>query len=611
MSCWKLGLGANFVSKNRVHFSVWAPFQSHLQVQIHGSLFPMERDRHDYFHLELDGLHENDTYMYVLANGKTRPDPVSRYLPQGVFGPTAIIDCNAFTWTDQNWKGIKQEEYIFYECHVGTFTPEGTFEGILKKLKMLKALGITCLELMPIAQFSGNYGWGYDGVSPYAPHNAYGDPASLKKLINACHECGLAVCLDVVYNHFGPEGCFIGDFGPYWTDRYKTPWGNSINYDGPYSDGVRAFILQNALYFVHEYHIDALRLDALHALYDFSASPLIQELSMLLEEVGKEVHKKIHLIAESDLNDSRLIRPRKSGGYHLDALWNEDFHHALHVSLTGETHGYYEDFQGLSDFAKALKEGVIYQGKYSSYRKKNHGNSFEGIEPQRLVSFLQNHDQVGNRLQGDRIATHLTFEEQKIAAFILLLSPYLPLLFMGQEYGEEAPFEYFVNYENEELTANVYAGRKREFHLEANDMPLPDKEAFLRSKLRWDSLENPKHKALFKLHQELIQCRKAHPIFKTIQKKDIHVYSSLTDSFIAWEYRTGPQALQFFCTFSKEKGKGKEKKEYMLPFSSTGKMELLLHTEEPRFAGSDSLLFTADQKKLSVEGPCAALFEYK
>ena len=611
---WNLELGANFSSKDGVRFNVWAPFQPSLQVKIHNTVLPMEKAEHGYFHLEVQGLTENDTYSYVLANGIERPDPVSRYLPDGVFGKTALIDGNAFSWTDQAWKGISSEELIFYECHIGTFTPLGTFESFIKKIPYLKELGITCVELMPIAQFSGKWGWGYDGASLFATHNAYGDPTALKHLVNACHKEGIAVCLDVVYNHFGPEGCFIGDFGPYWSDRYQGPWGKAVNYDGAYSDGVRHYILQNILYWLAEYHIDALRFDALHEIFDYSAEPFFPSIRYYVENIAKEQKRKIHLIAESDLNDSKLILPKRKNGLEFDAWWNEDFHHALHVSLTKEKHGYYQDFQGLKDLKKTLSKGVVYDGKYSEYRKKQHGSTFEGIEPKKFISFLQNHDQIGNRAQGDRIATHISFEMQKMSALFLLLSPYLPLLFMGQEYSDEAHFEYFVDYQNAELLASVYEGRKREFHLESTDLPQPDKEAYLRSKLNWNYLEHPQKNALLKLYRFLIHFRRTHPIFRALERKNIKVHSSMAKNFLALEYFPSgdmQEGLGIFCDFSTEGGEFKSApREVILPFTFQGKIELLFHTEQSEFMGNNSIAFDANIRKLSSSCACGAAFRF-
>jgi maltooligosyltrehalose trehalohydrolase len=334
---------------------------------------------------------------------------------------------------------------------VGAYTKKGTFESIIPHLDELKKLGITAIELMPVAQFPGTRNWGYDGVYPYAVQNSYGGPEGFKRLVNACHGRGLALVLDVVYNHLGPEGNYLWDFGPYFTDRYKALWGFSINFDGPHSDDVRHYFIQNALYWVTEFHVDALRVDAVHAILDFSAEPFLEELASAVHDEAKRLNRRVYLIAESALNDTRVIRSREFGGYGLDAQWNDDFHHALHTVLTGERMGYYRDFGRLQDLAKALLEGFVYSGEYSPYRRRRHGNSSRDIPAHRFVVFSQNHDQVGNRMRGERLSELVCFERTKLAAGVMTLSPFIPLLFMGEEYGETAPFQYFVSHSDPDL----------------------------------------------------------------------------------------------------------------------------------------------------------------
>lgn len=545
-------LGAN-IENGKVSFNVWAPNFDSLHLAIKQKAFPMIKDERGYFSVELDHIKEHDLYSYLLPDGQKRADPVSRSLPNGVFGQTEIIDPKSFKWNDEHWKGIDQNDLIFYECHVGTFTREGTFRALIEKLPYLRDLGITCLELMPIASFAGRCNWGYDGVSLYAPHHLYGGPNGLKELVNAAHQAGIAIALDVVYNHFGPEGAFHVGYGPYLTNRYKTPWGDALNYDGPYSQEIRHFILQNALYWISEYHIDILRLDALHAIFDFSAHHILKELSAEVKNLSEKLGRKIYLAGESDRNDSNLIRPQKSGGQGLDLWWAEDFHHSLHVLLTHEKQGYYQDFHK-KDIDDALKEGVVYQGKYSPYRKYIVGNSFEGIDPNQLIIFSQNHDQVGNRPFGNRLSTQISFEEQKIAALLVLFSPYIPLLFMGEEYGEKNPFEYFVDYDNPELMQAIYEGRKKEFNL-VESLPIPNFEAFERSKLSWE-----KNEGLLTLYQTLIKLR------SQFSRKIKKVQADETS--LLWQY----DELTVFISFAE---RSKE-----IPSSP-----FLLHTEERRFGG--------------------------
>ena len=530
----------------------------------------MVQDENGYFSLTLRDVYANDLYYYLLPSGEKRGDPASRFQPEGVFGPSAVIDPN-FAWSDSSWRGIGEKELIFYECHVGTFSQSGTFEGLIEKIPYLKNLGITCLELMPVAQFSGRWNWGYDGVYLFAPQNTYGTPDQLKRLVNRCHEEGIAVCLDTVYNHFGPEGCFLREFGPYHTHRYKTPWGDAINFDGPLSDEVRRYFLTNALYWIHEYHIDALRLDALHAIYDFSAIPFLDELSQAVKKTGQELNRQIHLIGESDLNDSRMLRSST-----LDALWNEDYHHALHVTLTRERQNYYCDYHGMKDLHKALEGGMVYQGEYSSFRKRRHGNSFQGIEREKYVLFLQNHDQIGNRPKSDRLSATLSFDMEKAAALFLLLSPSPPLLFMGQEYGEKAPFAYFVDYADEALYSAVYNGRNEEYELPLHE--IPERESlFFASKLTWEA-----QAPLLSLYKKLIALR------KTLRFGKPHVDS--TETAILCNYGSFGMLCNFGTT----------------PLTFTFPIEkILLHTDEKEFGGKEELRF--QEKTLYLPAACGVL----
>ncbi len=375
---------------------------------------------------------------------------------------------------------------IMYELHAGTFIPEGTFDAVIPGLDHLKDLGINATDIMPVAQFPGERNWGYDGVYPFAVQNSYGGPDGLKRIVNECHTKGIAVILDVIYNHLGPEGNYLRDYGPYFTDRYKTPWGQAINFDGPYSNEVRNFFIENALSWLKNYHIEGLRIDAIHGIYDMSAQPFLPELAERVEEFSQQEGRKFYLIAESDLNNSYALRPRDSGGSGLDALWCDDFHHALHTLLTGETDGYYVDFGKIGHLVKSFREGFVYSGQYSAFRKRNHGNSSADIPPDRFVVFSQNHDQTGNRLKGERLSSLVSFESLKLAAGVVLLSPYIPLIFMGEEYGETAPFLFFISHSDPELIKAVRQGRKDEFKTFnwKDEPPDPqDIETFMRSKL--------------------------------------------------------------------------------------------------------------------------------
>ncbi len=600
MKPWTLDLGANIFT-NSTKFKVWAPFLSSVDVKIHKKdaiIVPMNKDERGYFHAEISGIEVGDRYTYILQNKQERADPVSRFLPDGLFGPSQIIDPCLFTWTDQAWKGHSLEELIFYECHVGTFTEEGTFLGLLNQLPYLQNLGITCIELMPIAQFPGRWNWGYDGASFYSPHATYGEPQDLKALINECHRLGIAVCIDVVYNHFPPEGCFLEEFGPYLSETYRTLWGKGVNFDAAYSDEVRYFVLQNALYWISEYHIDALRLDATHAMWDFSAIPFLQQLGDAVHKIEKALNRQIHLIAENNLNSSRIIHPKKRGGDGLHAMWNDDFQHSLWVALTGETRGFYSDFQGLKDLEKVMKKSIVYDGKYSAFRKQSYGSPFYSLAPSHLVAFLENHDQIGNfDAYGKRLDAFLTLGQKKMSAFLTLLSPYLPLLFMGQEYGEEAPFQFFVDFVEDQLNANVYEGRKKEFpYLEVSEIPRPDEKAFLRSKL-----QRKMDPHLLGLYHRLIELRRTLPIFQILSRRHIKIYPA-QKSYLAWEYQHQEFGrLGFYCDF-------KQTPRSVTLLSFAGETEIVLHTEQPEFGGNGAISFDPSSGILSTPGECSVLF---
>ncbi len=401
--------------------------------------------------------------------------------------------------------------YAIYELHVGTFTDEGTFEAIIPRLPELRDLGITALEFMPVAQFPGSRNWGYDGTHPFAVQDSYGGPEGLKRFVNACHAEGLAAILDVVYNHLGPEGNYLGEFGPYFTERYKTPWGPAVNFDGTESDHVRGYFIENALYWITDFHFDALRLDAVHAILDHSPYPFLQELGEAVHLRANHLNRQVFLFPESAANDSRLIRSRELGGYGLDAQWNDDFHHALRGVLTGETSGYYEDYGEFHQLVKAYREGFVYSGEYSKYRRRRHGTSTRDIPAQRFVVFAQNHDQVGNRMLGERLTQLAGFEELKLAAGAVLLSPFIPMLFMGEEYGEEAPFQYFISHTDPGLVEAVRNGRRAEFAAFGwqEEPPDPQNEAtFLRAKLNHQLRRDGRYRILWELHRELLRLRR-------------------------------------------------------------------------------------------------------
>jgi maltooligosyltrehalose trehalohydrolase len=522
-------LGAKCLDHERASFLVWAPDCDSVHVQIiepHLQRVTLQRSDFGYYEAILDRVPPGSTYRYILNGEKQRADPVSRFQPDGVHGPSQLVDVDAFPWTDAAWKGRPLSEYIIYELHVGTFTPEGTFEAVIPHLNKLKELGITAVELMPVAQFPGNRNWGYDGAFPFAVQNSYGGPVGLMRLVNACHSRGLSVVLDVVYNHLGPEGNYLADFGPYFTDSYRTPWGRAINFDGPRSDHVVRFFTENALGWLDTFHIDALRLDAIHGIRDYNAQPFLQLLASSVHKLRQEKGLDLWLIAESDLNDIRFIQPAQLGGYGLDAQWSDDLHHALHALLTGERSGYYQDFGQLGQLAKALRDGYVYSGQYSSYRQRRHGNSSGQMAADRFVVFAQNHDQVGNRMLGERLSRLVSFDRLKLAAGVIILSPYLPLIFMGEEYGEDAPFNFFSSYEDPGLAAAVRKGRSEEFARFNWKAEPPDPQAettFLASKLRHNASMEGNHRILLEFYRTLIALRTGSPALASLDKGSMDV----------------------------------------------------------------------------------------
>ena len=587
---WQLDIGATLLGDGKVRFRVWAPKADTVSVKILSGkeirTVPLGKEGDGYFSAIVSHLREGDRYFYVLDRKKERPDPASRFQPDGVHGPSQIVDPDGFPWTNHQWEGLPLAEYLIYELHVGTFTGEGTFEAVIPKLDYLKDLGITAVELMPVAQFPGERNWGYDGVYPFAPQNSYGGPTGLKKLVDACHGKGLAVILDVVYNHLGPEGNYLHDYGHYFTDRYRTPWGDAVNFDGPYSDEVRRFFIDNALYWVCEYHIDALRLDAVHGIYDFSARHFLEELAADVHRVANELGREIFVIAESDLNDVRLINPTGKGGYGLDAQWNDDFHHALHTLLTCENDGYYQDFGGTGRLAKSLRERYVYSGEYSRYRSRRHGNSAAGRPAHQFVVCAQNHDQVGNRMLGDRLPVLVPFESLKLAAGAVLLSPYMPLLFMGEEYGEEAPFLYFVSHSDPDLIEAVRKGRKEEFAAFVSSADPPDTESvetFLRSKLDPEKKKVGDHAVLLRLYKELIGMRKTIPALAVGGMNHLFV-SSREEERLLWMERWKGES-RTMCLFNFNE------RDMTLPFPGTGDKWLkLLDSAEHTWNGPGALL---------------------
>jgi len=599
---WDLGLGASFLGDDRTRFLVWAPLARKVEAHLlapRERLVPMELGERGYHHATVGNVEPGSLYMYRLDEGRERPDPASRFQPQGVHGPSAVVGPH-FEWKDGRWSGLPLEHYTIYELHVGAFTPEGTFDAVAPHLDELKDLGITAIELMPVAQFPGARNWGYDGVYPFAVQDSYGGPQGLKKLVNTCHKLGLAVVLDVVYNHLGPEGNCLAEFGPYFTDSYKTPWGAALNFDGLHSDEVRRFFVENALYWVTEFHIDALRLDAVHAIVDHSAVPFVEELAEAVHHQAERLNRRVHVIAESNLNDARLVRPRELGGYGLDAQWNEDFHHCLHALLTGERAGYYQDFGGLGQLVKALSEGFVYSGQYSPYRRRRHGSSSRDVPAEKFVVFAQNHDQVGNRMLGERLSQLVPFEELKLAAGVVLLSPFMPLLFMGEEYGETAPFQYFVSHSDAALVEAVRRGRRQEFEAFEWKDELPDPQdegTFLRAKLNRSLRGEGHHAVLYEFYKELFRLRRTVAGLANLSKEQMEVMGYEGDQVLL--LRRWSRNSEAFAVFNFGDGEATVALEV-----TEGRWRKLLDSADERWQGEGSSL----PQMLRLEGePTLAL----
>ena len=544
-------VGATPLPDGRWQFLLWAPYSRSVSIQLCGSdrLIPMESLPRGYHRVVVNDLAAGARYFYRLDDGRDLPDPTSRYQPEGVHGPSQLVDARVFRWTDQNWKGRPLETSVFYELHVGTYTKEGTFKALIPHLSRLADLGITTIELMPSAQFPGARNWGYDGAYEFAPQNSYGGPESLHQLVDAIHARGLAITLDVVYNHLGPEGNYLSAFAPYFTDRYQTPWGQAINFDGPGSDEVRKLFRDNALYWLDEYHFDALRLDAVHEIFDFSALHFLAELKSAVSELSQRLDRQIHLIAESDLNDSRFLHDPDHGGYNLDAQWSDDFHHSLHVLLTKEGRGYYEDFGGITPLVSTLRQGWHFSGQYSRHRQCRHGNSPSGIAPSRFVVCSQNHDQVGNRAAGERLTSLVNFEALKLAAGVTLLSPFTPMLFMGEEYGESAPFQYFTSHGDPGLVEAVRRGRRQEFAAFGWQDAVPDpqdEQTFIRSRLNHSLKEKEPHRTLLRFYQQLIQLR-AHLAIGSARS---HTVRELGDCQLLLTYQSHSRDLALVFNFA-------------------------------------------------------------
>jgi maltooligosyltrehalose trehalohydrolase len=494
---------------------VWAPAATTAEVEVDGHRTRMNQSDGGWWSAEIAGVGAGTDYAFVLDGGPPRPDPRSAWQPHGVHGPSRLVDHDAFRWTDGGWRGVPLPGCVLYEMHVGTFTSKGTFDAALERLDHLVELGVGAVELLPCNAFAGERGWGYDGVAWFAVHEPYGGPEGLKRFVDACHGRGLGVVMDVVYNHLGPAGNYLPEFGPYLTDAHTTPWGPAVNLDQPGSDEVRRYILDNTTMWLRDYHIDGLRLDAVHALVDERATPLLEELAVEVEALGAQLRKPLFLIAESDLNDPRMVTSREAGGIGLDAQWADDVHHCFHALLTGERAGYYGDFGSLPGLAKVLRGVFLHDGTWSSFRGRAHGRPVPPTLPgHRFVVYLQDHDQVGNRATGDRLSATLSDGLLKVGAALVMTSPFTPMLWMGEEYGARTPWQFFSDHEGE-LGEAVRQGRRAEFAShgwDTEDVPDPQSaETFANSTLDWGELDQDRAQDLLGWHRELIALRQRRP----------------------------------------------------------------------------------------------------
>lgn len=496
-------------------FGIWAPKAKKMSLKWRGGELPMDGpNKRGWWTLDVEEAGCGDDYSFLLNDDPTAyPDPRGLRQPNGVHGPSRIYCHDDFEWHDQFWRGSPRTGAVLYEAHVGTFSKSGTFDGAIEHLDYLVDLGVTHIEVMPVAEFAGDRGWGYDGVALFATHEPYGGPDGFKRLVDVCHAKGISVILDVVYNHFGPVGNYANKFAPYLTSKHRTPWGDAVNLDEGGSDEVRRFFCDNALMWLKDYHCDGLRFDAVHEFYDKSAVNFMEQLSVEVERLSATVGREYYLIAESDLNDPQVIRPQEAHGYGMDSQWSDDFHHALISLLYTKEPGreYYGDFGKLSDLHKALKHAYVYDGQYSSYRKCRHGRLVEGLSAHHFVHFDQNHDQVGNRALGERLEHLCGMDVAKVAIGLVLMAPYVPMLFMGEEFAASTPFLYFADHDDDEMRSLVAEGRKRDFALFGfgDDVPNPEEmETFQRSKLKWDEIGEGRHAEMLAWTKALIKLRR-------------------------------------------------------------------------------------------------------
>ena len=591
---WRPFVGA-WPGAGTTTFRVWAPDHSSVDLVIETNvgagfsrpgIYPLTAESSGYWSGSFSDLGPGTLYRYRLdgRGGQTFPDPASRFQPHGVHGPSQVVDPARFGWTDREWRTPPLESAVFYELHVGTFTPQGTFRGVIERLPYLKDLGVTAIELMPVADFAGDRNWGYDGVALFAPARCYGQPEDLQALVDAAHQHGLAVYLDVVYNHLGPDGAYANAFSThYFSDRHESPWGKGVNLDGPHSSEVRRFFIENALHWVHEYHVDGLRLDATHAMQDDSPTHFLAELTTTVRE---QASRPAIFVAEDHRNLAQMLRPIQDGGWGIDAVWADDFHHEVRVHAARDHEGYYADFTGnIEDIATTLRQGWFFRGQYSRHSGEARGTDPAGLSPKQFVICIQNHDQIGNRATGDRLNHEVDEASFRALSTLLLLAPQTPLLFMGQEWAAATPFQFFTDH-HEELGRNVTEGRRAEFRafeaFRSSGQEVPDPQAlttFSRSRLRWAELEEPAHAAVLRLYTRLLRLRHSHPASQS-RTRDSFDVRALDGYTVALDRRsaTGRDRLFVVVRLSGD-GRSEVALPELLP-------EMLLSTEDADVVGT-------------------------
>ncbi|MES2788290.1 MAG: malto-oligosyltrehalose trehalohydrolase [Planctomycetota bacterium] len=583
--------GAMLNADETCRWRVWAPTVREVQLILFDDLgrqtaHLMKPAKGGYFEFQTGAVPEGQRYAFQLDWLAIRPDPASRWQPEGVHQPSAVWNSD-FHWSDQDWHGINRQDLVIYELHVGTLTTEGTFHALIKRLEQLRDLGVTAIELMPVGQFPGSKNWGYDGTYWYAVQNSYGGPRELQKLVDACHRVGLAVILDVVYNHLGPEGNYLSEFGPYFTKRVHTPWGQAVNFDEEHSEEVRAFVLNNVRQWIRDFHIDGLRLDAIQQIHDRSDRHILAEIKAVADEEASKLDKQIQVIAECDRNNVRNLWDQSDTGHGLDAQWNDDFHHCVHTLVTHEQFGYYTDFTDpLPQLEKVLNRVFAYDGNYSRFRGHRHGAPAGDLSGDRFVVSIQTHDQIGNRAHGDRLSQLVPFNRLRMSAALLLLSPYIPLLFMGEEYGESNPFPFFCDFGDAHLREAVRQGRRRDIadFLGSAEMPDPLADStFTAAQLSWDWAKNEEKSGLRRLYHDLLNARRSWPALQDFEHRQAQLIPAVNHEQVLKIVRGNPSrpAEQIEAYFNPSAGT------VTLPPPTLVERSILLRTDDRKYGGGE------------------------